>query len=330
MEPRNRLWVDLIFWRCEMADLLSLRAVCRAFLAHLNASPRLWQPWTMDMWRMSHAERLLGWRGVERAMERERNTRVNCEAGRFTSGPVLNLTHEPKLMLVGGRIVVFGETCVTIFAAETGAPVTTIATDYRVRNVFSVQDRWVTFLCDVRTMLLDCIDGELTILAEGSGFRVCGPRVSYSKIGDDCIYIVHVSKSPDGTATRVEPVARVTLNHYFDELMLCQRGRSYIYLDWPKKELLLCDAATQSLIRTFSFCASVVPSCVAALTRARARQRCHRAGGSWMRTSLSCPTLLSFAARRSTFIPSFAASVVCLRRLVTVPVRARSPHRRTR
>lgn len=45
MDPRNRLWTELIFPRCEPAALVALRAVCRGLRDQLNvAHARLWLP----------------------------------------------------------------------------------------------------------------------------------------------------------------------------------------------------------------------------------------------------------------------------------------------
>ena len=85
MDPRDRLWHDLVFVRCDASALLSLRAVCRTFRAQLRDS-RLWLPLTMVVSRMRYDERLAGWAGVERAMKREDVTRANCDAGRYTRG----------------------------------------------------------------------------------------------------------------------------------------------------------------------------------------------------------------------------------------------------
>jgi hypothetical protein len=75
MDPHNRLWVEAIFPKCEPRDLLASRAVCGAFCNQLNAAPaRLWLPLTMELDRMSYAERLLGWPGVLTAMRREERT----------------------------------------------------------------------------------------------------------------------------------------------------------------------------------------------------------------------------------------------------------------
>ncbi len=80
MDPRDRLWGELIFPRCgELRALLALRAVCRAFRAQLNKS-RLWLPLTMELPQLRFDERVDGWRGVERAMRRKANTRTNCDA----------------------------------------------------------------------------------------------------------------------------------------------------------------------------------------------------------------------------------------------------------
>ncbi len=104
MDPRDRLWTELIFPHCASA-LLALRAVCRAWLAQLNNS-RLWLPFTVELPRMRYDERVECWPGVVRAIARERNTRANCDAGRFTHGPMLDLPDARQVMLVSGRVAV--------------------------------------------------------------------------------------------------------------------------------------------------------------------------------------------------------------------------------
>ncbi len=102
MDPRDRLWHDLVFVRCDPSALLALRAVCRAFRAQLRDS-RLWLPLMLELPRMRYDERLAGWAGVERAMKREEVTRANCDAGRYTRGPVIDAPDVHELMLAGGR-----------------------------------------------------------------------------------------------------------------------------------------------------------------------------------------------------------------------------------
>ena len=64
----------------------------------------------MELPRMRYNERLAGWAGVERAMKREEVTRANCDAGRCTHGPVLDVNGVCNVMCVGGRIAVFAGT----------------------------------------------------------------------------------------------------------------------------------------------------------------------------------------------------------------------------
>ncbi len=54
---------------------------------------------------MRYGERLAGWAGLERAMKRV--TRPDCDAGRCTRGPVLDVDDARHVMFVGGRIAVF-------------------------------------------------------------------------------------------------------------------------------------------------------------------------------------------------------------------------------
>ncbi len=99
MDPRDRLWLELIFPHCASAPaaLLALRAVCRAWLAQLNAAPaRLWLPLTMELARMSYAERAgLARRGCYDAMR-------DC-----AGGPMLNVQRVREVRLAGGRVGAF-------------------------------------------------------------------------------------------------------------------------------------------------------------------------------------------------------------------------------
>ncbi len=155
MDPRDRLWRDLVFVRCDASALLALRAVCRTFRAQLRDS-RLWLPLTMAVSRMRYDERLAGWAGVERAMKRENVTRANCDAGRCTRGPVLD-THDGdayRVMYVGGRIAVFSGDAVHLFDVDTGARVASLDVQRGDSRIDAVVDRWIPF---------DARDGRATV-----------------------------------------------------------------------------------------------------------------------------------------------------------------------
>ncbi len=178
MKPRDRLWAELIFPWCEPCALLSLRAVCRAFLAQLSAS-RLWLALTMQLSWMRYDERLLGWPGVERAMQRERNTCTNCEAGHSVRGPMLDLpgTH---VEYVGGRFVAPHERNVVLFDVDTGAQVASFDVEPDWRGIFDavVLDRWIAFAAaDGRLLLLDCVAVRLVDLSPADPTRGGGVSV---------------------------------------------------------------------------------------------------------------------------------------------------------
>ncbi len=130
MDPHSRLWEQLIFAQCDVSALLALRAVCRAFRAQLRDS-RLWLPLTLVVSRMRYDKRLAGWAGVERAMKREEVTRANCEAGRCTRGPMLDVRDYEayRVMYVGGRIAVRCRRAVHLFDVDTGARVASMDID---------------------------------------------------------------------------------------------------------------------------------------------------------------------------------------------------------
>ncbi len=259
MDPRDRLWAELIFPWCEPVALLRLRAVCRAFLGQLNLS-RLWLPVTMELPRMRYDERLAGWAGVERAMTREEVTRANCDAGRCTRGPVLE-GHDGdayRVMYVGGRIAVFCHRAVHLFDVDTGARVASLDVGGSDFHNAAAVDRWIPYAAnDNRVLLLDCVAARLVEMAPAdtsdgySRFTVAGPCVSYRMSQGTDVTVFHISGGPDG-ATIVRETARVRLASTADRFALCERGHSYLLHDGHIGTLQLFDIATGQLKRTFT------------------------------------------------------------------------------
>ncbi len=281
MDPRDRLWVELIYPHCGSAPaaLLALRAVCRVWRAQLNNS-RLWLPFTMELPRMRYDERVVGWTGIVRAMKREVVTRANCNAGHFTRGLVLNfLSDVPFVRLAGGRVAAFSCAAVQLFDVDTGARLASFDVKRIDVHKRAVLDRWIPFItADHRAMLLDCVAARLVEMAPAdtahgyNNFRVCGPCVSFHM--DHRTVVVHVSGGPDG-ATVVRPVARVTQTEGF---ALWEGGRLYTRLDMlsdmQPKILRLADVATGQTIHAFTprACVTVWLCCCAA------DRRCHSGG----------------------------------------------------
>ncbi len=260
MDPRDRLWTNLIFPHCDMRDLLASRAVCRAWLAQLNAAPaRLWTPLTMVVHRMSYAERVLGWRGVTGAMAREKTTRANCDAGPFTRGPTVVLPTGAFVVIAGGRIAAIFPSTVQLFDANTGALVATFDVDDARTHKHAVCDRWLPLVAgDRRVQLLDCVAARLVDVATVNyahlavWFSVAGACVSYRNCNSaDDVTVMHISGGPDG-ATVVREVARVQLSDAHDQFVLCERGRSYLLRDDDAKTLRLFDLAKRQFQREYT------------------------------------------------------------------------------
>ncbi len=259
MDPRDRLWHDLVFVRCDTSALLALRAVCRAFRAQLRDS-RLWLLLTMAVSRMRYDERLAGWAGVDRAMKREDVTRANCDAGRYTRGPVLDVHDRDArcLMFLGGRIAVFCRDVVQLFDVDTGSLVAAIDVRSGVFHYVAVVDRWILHAAeDGRAVLLDCVAARLVELTPADPSRgydwltVAGPCVSYRMSQGTDVTVVHISGGPDG-ATIMRETARVRLAHAYDEFALCERGHSYLLCGQHTDTLQLFDIAAGQLRRTFT------------------------------------------------------------------------------
>ncbi len=215
----------------------------------------------MVLSRLRYDERLAGWAGVERAMKREEVTRANCDAGRYTSGPVMDVRGGGvrDVMYASGRIALFCDNIVHLFDADTGARVSSFAVDGAVSRVAdAVADRWVPFSArDGRMLLLDCVAAQLVEMAPADPerwfvmFTVSGLCVSYRTPLSKDVTIVHISGGPDG-ATVVREVTRVELMTSGGAFKLCERGHSYLLHDDHNHTLQLFVVATGQLERTFS------------------------------------------------------------------------------
>lgn len=280
MQPHDRLWSQLIFPHCELSDLLALRAVCHAFLAQVSALP-LWLPLFHDNRRMRYAERLLGWRGVERAMARELSTLANCDADGVVCTTQRLQAGVRTVAVAGGRVAAFVDDRVQLCDIDTGAIVATLIIGSATSLAYSgaVCDRWVPFITALdRVMLLDCVAARLVDIGERrpmsawSGHVFCGAGACLSRreLSSDVVSVVRVSAG-DAGETRVDPVATVTLAKRYGMFALAQRGRSYL-IDRNDEEnsgasvLMLIDMATHAPLRTFTL--RMHGDCLCTMTRA--------------------------------------------------------------
>ncbi len=278
MDPRDRLWHELIFKWCDGHALLSLRAVCRAFHAQLDQS-RLWLRYTVGVSRMRYEERLAGWRGVERAMRREANTRVNCAAGHFVLGPAMEwlppvidgVSWTGRLYdvtFVCGRIAASRGSSVVLFDAATGALLKSLRVR-RGRNPIDIMsryfvpivvlDRWIPVRGeDGLGLLLDCATAQLV------EFTPPGPihcDLHYSAAGAHFSHrchenplmaiVVRVTANASG-GVDLPVVARVNLAHHEVLLQLCERGQAYLLFDPQCHTLQLVDLVSAQPKRSFT------------------------------------------------------------------------------
>lgn len=278
MDPRDRLWHELVFTRCKVATLLALRAVCRAFRAQLDRS-RLWLPHTLAMAQLRHDERLAGWHGIERAIAREAATRGNCDAGRCGLGPVLEFQQPweaQELLVVAGHIVAFCTTSIKVFAVDSGAGVASFAVAHpspAAHQALVVADRWVPFCTrDNRALVLDCLTLQLVDMAsphrhQRSILSVAGMRVAHrlaAAANADVVVVVVQLAQGSGAVSEVArlPVAETAF-------ALCEGGLSYLRFDEHNSTLRLLDVATQRAKRVI--CLS--ECCFRQTQRQRQRQR---------------------------------------------------------
>ncbi len=266
VKMKPSLWKDLIFDYCESPALLSLCATCKDLREQLNNAPEhVWRPLTMEDARMRHDERLLGWRGVEKAIARERKTRANCDAGSFTRGPVLAVLDARQVqhvLYVGGRIAVFSNTTVQLLDVKTGAQLALFEVERAncAVHMDAVLDRWVVFAAqDGRVLLLECA-AELPTLVEMAPvdaarddveFSVAGSSVSFRAYPDTVVTIVRVWSNTEGT-TLMQEVARLQLNNQDENFFLHERGCSFLLHSYMEGTLQLVDLATRQPKRDFT------------------------------------------------------------------------------
>ncbi len=237
-----RQWLDLIFGHCDTTTLLALRLVCVglfSMLDHADAK-RLWDRYHMCVPRMTHAERVLGWLGVRRGMERERVTRENAAAGRFETGAVVDIPYETQYVLVVcGRLLFATHERLFLADMDTGAVLASYPLGRGVSTGLEavVYDRWVPFVGDgFRVMLLDCATASVVeVLGIGLKqqrvtFSASGPLISIAAHGEDSVTLVSVDTH------KVETVD-------VDELLLCNRGESYVVIS-NTREARLVDRRT--------------------------------------------------------------------------------------
>ncbi len=258
MDPRDRLWADLIFPWCEPVALLALRAVCRAFFAQLNAS-RLWLPFTMELPQLLYDERIEGWRGVLQGMQREVVTRANCNSGRFTRGPVLDVPDAWALMHVAGRIAAFCPGVIKILDIDTGALVglLEVSVAYRYVGRPVVLDRYIAFWASgCRGVLLDCVSAQWMEFASSNPalghFHLCASGACFSYATGDLHLTVVQIECGVNIAARLRVVARLQLAHHHVSLALCEGGQSYLLFDHVKGTLQLVNLITGQIKRAFS------------------------------------------------------------------------------
>jgi hypothetical protein len=229
----------------------------------------------MEVSRMRYDERLAGWRGVERAMERERNTRANCDAGRFTRVIVLDMAmkYGSRFIHAGGRLLVKNFGSVWLIDAGTGALIASFNFNHESRrtildmHVHAIVDRWIPFVVDRGrrdgVLLLDCVEARMVQMAPPGDydrytrlgfsrlFSIAGACVSVRD--GSVVTVTRVSGRPNG-ATIMRKIARFSLARADDEFWLCERGRSSLVLDRQSATLQLLDLATGLCKRVFAPC----------------------------------------------------------------------------
>ncbi len=251
----DRLWAELIFPWCRGRALLLLRAVCRVFRAQLNNSLLL-LPLVMELPQLRYDERIDGWRGVERGMQREANTRANCATGRFAIGLELpRIPHVIMMLHVAGRIAVFyrGLVKIELYALDTGELVASF--DVRLLSVTHipnniVTDRWIAF-CDAnnRGLLLDCLTARMVEFSRYcNSVIVAGSCIAYHICDAQSLTVVRLCGRPDGTTgmREVACMERVLDDHSF---ALCEHAESYVLLDQQKRTVQLLELASHKVLR---------------------------------------------------------------------------------
>lgn len=260
MEPHDWRWGELIFpWCADVALLLRLRAVCRAFRCQLDGS-RLWLPITSSMSRLRYDERLVGWRGVVHAMKREEHTRRNCRNGTFALGPTLHVPRAELFFVVAGRVAIMGPGCVQLFDLETGDMLVSFelgSMSLRFPD-HVVLDRWIPFTAeDSRGLLLDCVEARLVEFAPPNPrqlelhISVAGAFISHQIPGVPEVVVARLASGSDGS-TVVTEVARLALSSCNSRVAMGERGQSYLLFDSGEGTLELIDMATRTTKRVYT------------------------------------------------------------------------------
>ncbi len=223
------------------------------------------------MWRMSYAERLLGWPGVMASMTRERITRTNCDAGRYTD--VRDVDGDAGyVQIAGGRVVMFGKGGLQLFDVDSGAFVVSFDVEGEITRAEAVRDRWLVFEPpeygvfdppEYFVWMLDCIAAKLVKLALPDE---AGDQVQLSAC-DACVAVYHavgvtvfrIEAGPDDTSVVRE--AHVNVPENFNEFALCEGGQSYLLLDWNTPKLHVCDLATGAVNRVLTLRACPIVCC---------------------------------------------------------------------
>ncbi len=210
---------------------------------------------------MSYEERTLGWRGVGRAMERERVTRSNCDAGRFTRGPVLrDVPAEAVFHVVNNRIAAFCIGVVHFLDVTTGEHLTSVSTETMPFFGGIICDRWLMFLSLVDTVIiLDCVHMSqvtisITFLSHALYGRVAvsGNCVSIREGHGGWVGVMRVQLDSDGISTVANAITKVELDHPHDEFDLVERGNSYLLYEFKTKTLRLMDLESRQCKRLFT------------------------------------------------------------------------------
>ncbi len=262
MDTFDRLWEQLVFPWCACPQaLLRLRAVCRGFRHLLNES-RLWLPWTAELSRLCHDERVDGWRGVSRAILRENNTRANCDMAHCVRGPLLEIDGW-RAVFVAGRVAAFHSAGITLLDPGTGAVLGSFVLDRPELGLRStgnnvVLDRWIPFgVAGGRGLVLDCVAAQVWDFAPldrawGYEFRfsVAGSCLSWRRRGRTQVTVVRLDGSHAG-ATVMWQVARMQMAHLQIQFGLCDHGRSCLLFDQRQRTLQLVELTTGVPLRVF-------------------------------------------------------------------------------
>ncbi len=264
MDPKNSLWLHLIFVRCTPNDLPALRLTCRGFLAQLmnpsHTANRLWVSLTVQLPWLCHGERILGWQGLRQSAERIARTRVNCDAGTCKSVAIGAPPGSDAMYvrLVGNRIfATYERRDVVLFDKDTGTVVASFCIN-GIKNVgiMPILDRWIYVICcdGMRecVVLVDCVEASRKMISSwisiGSSISciASGPCLSIEIRGDLHVLVKHTPWDDNGRESAIK------LDHACDSVTLCEDGRSYLYYGSNDYILRLMDLETQQPKRVFA------------------------------------------------------------------------------